>query len=183
MAKYSQVDIVCEQLQLTRDEEIEALNRGDFELLIRAQMNVVIKVVRVVCKQAKYDQVEDMVSVGFIALTRCVPMFDPSRGARLSSYVWRSVSSEVFREIKRLRKFQPFSTADYEYNIPDREQRETIDSDMVAAIKSLPDRLRRLINSLLDGKTYEEIGVEMGVTRSRIEQLRKAAIRQLRIAC
>lgn len=183
MAKHVTLDIVCEQVPLTRQEEIAAHKAGNYDLLIRAQMGVVVKVVREVCKLAKFNEVEDMVSVGFIALSRCVPLFDASHGSRLSSYVWRSVQTEVFREIKRLRKFEPLSCAAYEQDIPDRDQRETIDSDMRAAINSLPENLQKLIDALLEGKTYAEIGVEMGVTRQRIEQLRKAAIQQLRTAC
>lgn len=176
------LNIACEQLHLTREEEIEAHNRGDFETLARAQMSIVVKAVRRVAKYASDGEMEDFVSAGYLALTRCLPSFDPTRGVRLSGYVWRAVTSEVYREMKRGAKHKALTFVEYS-DSPERPERAMIDSDMRAAINSLPDRLRRLVDSLLDGKTYEEIGSEMGLSRERVRQLRETAIRQLRLAC
>jgi RNA polymerase primary sigma factor len=148
---------------LTPEQEIELANRvkqGDEEareLMIKSNLRLVVKIAR------EYEGIGlplmDLISEGNIGLIKAVERFDPTRGAKLSTYsVWwikQSIRRALANQSKTIR----------------------LPVHMVSSISRM-HRVGRLLNETLGREpTDEEVGNELGVKASRVAQMRVAAIR------
>jgi RNA polymerase primary sigma factor len=148
---------------LTAEQEIELANRikeGDEaarEQMIKANLRLVVKIAR------EYDGIGlplmDLISEGNIGLIKAVERFDPTRGAKLSTYsVWwikQSIKRALANQSKTIR----------------------LPVHMVSSIS----RMHRVENHLQEALgrevSDEELGEELGVKAARVAQMRVAAIR------
>ncbi len=148
---------------LTPEQEIELANRvkaGDEqarEQMIKANLRFVVKIAR------EYDGIGlplmDLISEGNIGLMKAVERFDPSRGARLSTYsAWwikQSIKRALANQSKTIR----------------------LPMHLVWTISKMHQVGRNLQQTLGREATDEEIGDELGINASRVAQMRVAAIR------
>lgn len=194
---------------LTAREERECLQRlkeGDPEarrLLIEHNMRLVAHVVKKYGMQER--EAEDLISVGTIGLIKAVNTYDMDKGSRLATYAAKCIDNEIlmmFRSEKKHLKvgslFEPIGT-DKEGNeirlvdIIENDGREIAD---VVALGQEIRRLYQVFDTALKEKekfvlkmryglfgcrehTQREIAAQMGISRSYVSRIEKAALEKL----
>ncbi|MCL4180114.1 MAG: sigma-70 family RNA polymerase sigma factor [Verrucomicrobia bacterium] len=148
---------------LTPQEEVELaarIKRGDKkarEQMIKANLRLVVKIAR------DYEGLGlpllDLISEGNIGLMKAVERFDPAKGGKLSTYgAWwikQSIKRALANQSKTIR----------------------LPVHLVDRISRMRRVAMRLHEELGREPTDEELGEELGMTASRVGQLRTAAIR------
>ena len=148
---------------LTPQEEIELaarIKRGDKkarEQMIKANLRLVVKIAR------DYEGIGlpllDLISEGNIGLMKAVERFDPAKGGKLSTYgswwIKQSIKRALANQSKTIR----------------------LPVHLVDKISKMRRTSMRLQEELGREPTDEELGEELGISASRVSQMRMAAIR------
>ncbi len=148
---------------LTPDEEIELaakIKKGDKkarEQMIKANLRLVVKIAR------DYEGIGlpllDLISEGNIGLMKAVERFDPAKGGKLSTYgswwIKQSIKRALANQSKTIR----------------------LPVHLVDKISKMRRTSMRLQEELGREPTDEELGEELGITASRVAQMRMAAVR------
>jgi len=148
---------------LTPQEEIELaarIKKGDRrarEQMIKANLRLVVKIAR------DYEGIGlpllDLISEGNIGLMKAVERFDPAKGGKLSTYgswwIKQSIKRALANQSKTIR----------------------LPVHLVDKISKMRRTSMRLQEELGREPTDEELGEELGITASRVAQMRLAAIR------
>ncbi|MBI2947394.1 MAG: sigma-70 family RNA polymerase sigma factor [Verrucomicrobia bacterium] len=148
---------------LTPQEEIELaarIKKGDKkarEQMIKANLRLVVKIAH------DYEGLGlpllDLINEGNIGLMKAVERFDPSKGGKLSTYgAWwikQSIKRALANQSKTIR----------------------LPVHLVDKISKMRRTAMRLQEEFGREPTDEELGEELGITASRVAQLRTAAIR------
>jgi RNA polymerase primary sigma factor len=148
---------------LTPQEEIELaakIKRGDKkarEQMIKANLRLVVKIAR------DYEGIGlpllDLISEGNIGLMKAVERFDPAKGGKLSTYgswwIKQSIKRALANQSKTIR----------------------LPVHLVDKISKMRRTALRLQEELGREPSDEELGEELGVSASRVSQMRMAAIR------
>ncbi len=195
---------------LSRAEETEYFRRarreGDEtarEKLIEHNLRLVAHVVRKYYASARDE--EDLISIGTVGLIKSVDSFNPDNGARFATYAARCIQNEIlmyFRSRKKLQmevSMEETIETDREGNALTYEDvvavEDTIADDLDARMKfaraldyvtrGLEPRERRIIVMRygLDGNkpfTQRETAEKLGISRSYVSRLEKAALEKLR---
>lgn len=189
---------------LTRQEEIEAWERKDHDLLIRSCIPLVLKIARTQCITRKYSGFEECVSAGLLALTDCVVNHYDATVARLTTYASLHIRRDVDTEITKGRKFLQndppsagFNNNDSRRVVSTREgcrvdgedSRFSYDPDapcgpeieeLKAAVERLPKKRKVAIQGFLAGETCEQTASRYGLTRQAVSAQRIRGFNQLR---
>lgn len=148
---------------LTPQQEIELaarIKKGDKkarELMIKANLRLVVKIAR------DYEGIGlpllDLISEGNIGLMKAVERFDPAKGGKLSTYgswwIKQSIKRALANQSKTIR----------------------LPVHLVDKISKMRRTAMRLQEELGREPTDDELGEELGITASRVSQMRMAAIR------
>jgi RNA polymerase primary sigma factor len=148
---------------LTPQEEIDLaakIKKGDKkarEQMIKANLRLVVKIAR------DYEGIGlpllDLISEGNIGLMKAVERFDPSKGGKLSTYgswwIKQSIKRALANQSKTIR----------------------LPVHLVDKIPKMRRTAMRLQEELGREPTDEELGEELGISASRVSQMRMAAIR------
>jgi RNA polymerase primary sigma factor len=148
---------------LTPEEEIKLaarIKRGDKEAreqMIKANLRLVVKIAR------DYEgfglPLLDLISEGNIGLMKAVERFDPAKGGKLSTYgswwIKQSIKRALANQSKTIR----------------------LPVHLVDKISKMRRAATRLHEDLGREPTDEELSEELGITASRVAQMRVAAIR------
>ena len=148
---------------LTPQEEIELaarIKKGDKkarEQMIKANLRLVVKIAR------DYEGIGlpllDLISEGNIGLMKAVERFDPAKGGKLSTYgswwIKQSIKRALANQSKTIR----------------------LPVHLVDKISKMRRTAIRLQEELGREPTDDELGMELGITASRVAQMRMAAIR------
>jgi RNA polymerase primary sigma factor len=148
---------------LTPEEEIELaakIKKGDKkarEQMIKANLRLVVKIAR------DYEGIGlpllDLISEGNIGLMKAVERFDPSKGGKLSTYgswwIKQSIKRALANQSKTIR----------------------LPVHLVDKISKMRRTAMRLQEELGREPSDEELGEELGMSASRISQMRMAAVR------
>jgi RNA polymerase primary sigma factor len=148
---------------LTPQEEIELaarIKKGDKkarEQMIKANLRLVVKIAR------DYEGIGlpllDLISEGNIGLMKAVERFDPSKGGKLSTYgswwIKQSIKRALANQSKTIR----------------------LPVHLVDKISKMRRTAMRLQEEFGREPTDEELGEELGISASRVAQMRMAAIR------
>jgi len=148
---------------LTPQEEIELaarIKKGDKkarEQMIKANLRLVVKIAR------DYEGIGlpllDLISEGNIGLMKAVERFDPAKGGKLSTYgswwIKQSIKRALANQSKTIR----------------------LPVHLVDKISKMRRTSMRLQEELGREPTDEELGEELGISASRVAQMRMAAIR------
>jgi RNA polymerase primary sigma factor len=148
---------------LTPQQEIELaakIQKGDTaarELMIKANLRLVVKIAH------DYDwlgmPILDLINEGNIGLMKAVERFDPKKGGKLSTYAAWWIKQSIKRALANQGK-----TIRLPVHLVDK----------IAKMRRVAMRLQEEFGR---EPTDEELGEEMGMTASRVAQLRTAAIR------
>lgn len=140
----------------------------------------------------------ELVSDGNMALMRAVDKFDYGRGFRFSTYatwaITRSFARSVPEEITHADRFQTgcdeflSSTGDTHVAETGIEDAAAVAKDAIARTLRLLDERERLIverhfgiGDAAGGKTLDEIGRELGISKERVRQIELKALAKLRV--
>ena len=148
---------------LTPQEEIDLaakIKKGDKkarEQMIKANLRLVVKIAR------DYEGIGlpllDLISEGNIGLMKAVERFDPAKGGKLSTYgswwIKQSIKRALANQSKTIR----------------------LPVHLVDKISKMRRTSMRLQEELGREPTDDELGEELGITASRVAQMRMAAIR------
>jgi RNA polymerase primary sigma factor len=148
---------------LTPQEEVELaarIKKGDKkarEQMIKANLRLVVKIAR------DYEGLGlpllDLISEGNIGLMKAVERFDPAKGGKLSTYGAWWIKQSIKRALANQSK-----TIRLPVHLVDR----------ISRMRRVAMKLQEILGR---EPTDEELGEELGMTASRIAQLRTAAIR------
>lgn len=189
------------QNQLSTEREQELLAQGDLETIVLHSMIPAIKYCERYrgCGFHPARRRQELISICYAALSKAIKNFKPCR-QRFFSYACVYLRSEVF---KAWRDNAPVKDAyKHETPIPEDKYPEPLEGDSVepdlSSIhwKELWGKIEPIIRSKLTSKeitvlelhfkaglNYRKIGERMGgLSRSRIQQIQKAAISKIRRA-
>src|SRR3979411_1851861 len=148
---------------LTPLQEIELaakIKRGDKEaraLMIRSNLRLVVKIAHDYANLGL--PLLDLISEGNIGLMKAVERFDPAKGGKLSTYgswwIKQSIKRALANQSKTIR----------------------LPVHLGNKISKMRRTAMRLQEELGREPTDEELGEELGITASRVAQMRMAAIR------
>ncbi len=136
---------------------------------------------------------DEAVSAGMPGLVRAAQLFDPSRGFQFSSYAYRAIARGILRAAGRFEVFHglPLDAAGA-LEVPDdataaqeaeTERLRDLADRLGSALEALPPREAFVVRSVsLEGRPVREVAREMGLTPSRVRQLRASALERLREA-
>src|SRR5437667_1963410 len=148
---------------LTPDQEIELaakIKKGDREaraLMIRSNLRLVVKIAHDYANLGL--PLLDLISEGNIGLMKAVERFDPAKGGKLSTYAAWWIKQSIKRALANQSK-----TIRLPVHLVDKI------SKMRRVSLQMSEELGR-------EPTDEELGEEMGMTASRVAQMRMAAVR------
>ncbi len=191
-------------------ECIRLLREGNPSEAAQAKEMLIVRNLRLVAHIAKKYQnadedMEDLISIGCIGLIKAIDTFDDKKG-RLATYACRCIDNELLMLLrgkkKTAREISLFETIgqDKEGNeiclvdIIEQQQPDIIEElEMAENVKklflmlgeSLTEREREIIIMRygLCGKrerTQNEVGTELGISRSYVSRIEKRALQKLR---
>src|SRR5881227_2568880 len=148
---------------LTPQQEIELaakIKRGDKEaraLMIRSNLRLVVKIAHDYANLGL--PLLDLISEGNIGLMKAVERFDPAKGGKLSTYgswwIKQSIKRALANQSKTIR----------------------LPVHLVDKISKMRRTAMRLQEEFGREPTDEELGEELGISASRVAQMRMAAVR------
>jgi RNA polymerase primary sigma factor len=165
--------------------------------LIQANLRFVVSVARQL--QNRGLPLEDLVNEGNIGLMKAVERFDPERGVRFITYAVWWIRQAMLRALKAQGRLPQVSVSevleageasleDFSFLHPDEEfDRKTTRTQIANALHQLPERERRILDqryglSARPPSTLAQMGESCHLSRERIRQLEKRALRRLRAA-
>ena len=193
---------------ISTDEEVELaqrIHKGDaeaLEKLTKANLRFVVSVAKQYQNQGL--ALNDLIDEGNLGLIRAAQKFDETRGFKFISYAvwWIRQSILQAQEAmgtngKKVSVDAPFQDDDSnslidimtDENAPgtdDQMEKESLSSDLDAALGTLTER-ERLVLKMLFGigrneMTAEEVANSLSLTRERVRQIKERALRRLREA-
>jgi RNA polymerase sigma factor (sigma-70 family) len=132
----------------------------------------------------------DLLQEGRIGLWQAVRHFDPARGVTFSTYAWVVIERQIWRAVARSRDrpegFERAAPIGPEAEAEAAWQREQVQIALRAALRHLPERLRRVVVIAYGlhrqaPRSLAAIGREYGVSRERVRQWRNEALVVLRL--
>ena len=148
----------------------------------------------------------DLVSEGNLALLRSVDKFDCSRGFKFSTYACRAILKSFSRVATRTARYRGHFPTEFDPTLEKGDQveqkRQNVEEDCVDELKAILGRnLARLSDveervirerfaidgefdhvDLARGKTLEQVGTMIGVTKERVRQIQNKSLDKLRVA-
>ena len=193
---------------LSEEEEqlwIKALEAGDPDarnILIQHNLRLVAHIAKKF--ESKYEDRDDLISIGTIGLIKAVQTFNESKGNKLSTYASRCIENEILMFFRANRKNRT-EVSLYDSIGTDKEgnavalidvlgtEEDTVINEvenrlefgrMLDQIDQLSDRERQVVSwrfGLLDGKrrTQKEVAQDLGISRSYVSRIEKKAIKKI----
>jgi RNA polymerase primary sigma factor len=167
--------------------------------IVRANLPLVLAMV----KRTKITGVDyaDLISEGNLALMRSVDKFDCARGYKFSTYACRAILKAFARVASRTARYRGHFPTEFDPTLEKsdflEQRRTTLEGHCIDELKSvlggnaaeLSDVEQRVITArfALDqqaeeasGRTLEEVGRMIGVTKERVRQIQNKALLKLR---
>ena len=148
----------------------------------------------------------DLISEGNLALLRSADKFDCARGFKFSTYACRAILKSFSRVATRTARYRGYFPTEFDPTLEKSDylehKRRDVESDCVDELKSilgqnlarLNDVEERVIRArfaiddtvsavdITKGKTLEQVGEMIGVTKERVRQIQNKALGKLRHA-
>lgn len=197
---------------LSAAEEREAFAakvKGDAdarERLILHNLRLVSHIVRKYYGSAK-DQ-EDLISIGSIGLVKAVDSFNLANGARFATYAAKCIQNEILMHFRAQKKLSAEVSINETIDV-DRDGNLLTYMDVIAAEDNMEEEVdlqvrhalvRRLVDTVLEERerqiimlryglgdrvprTQREVATLLGISRSYVSRIEKAALEKLREHC
>ena len=197
---------------LTAEEEraaFAAKARGDAsarEKLILHNLRLVSHIVRKYYGTVKNQ--EDLVSIGTIGLIKAVDTFKPENGTRFATYAAKCIQNEILMHFRAQKKQSAEVSIEDTIDV-DRDGNPLTYMDVIATEDNVAEetdlhvksrRVRQLVATVLDererqivtlryglgGKpprTQREVAAMLGISRSYVSRIEKAALEKLKAYC
>jgi RNA polymerase primary sigma factor len=157
LREIGQVKLLTPQEEVVLAARIKKGDKKAREQMIKANLRLVVKIAR------DYEGIGlpllDLISEGNIGLMKAVERFDPAKGGKLSTYgswwIKQSIKRALANQSKTIR----------------------LPVHLVDKISKMRRTALRLQEEIGREPTDEELGEEMGISASRVAQMRMAAIR------
>ena len=194
---------------LPAKEEEEAFRRaraGDEEArqtLILHNLRLVSHIVRKYYATASNQ--EDLVSIGTIGLVKAVDTFKIDNGARFATYAAKCIQNEILMHFRSQKKLSAEVSMNETIDV-DRDGNPLTYTDVISSEENLPEEVMRsvegeralsLVRTRLDPRerqiitlrfglggapamTQREIAVKLGISRSYVSRIEKAALDKLK---
>ena len=192
------------------EETFRIARMGEAQERFDARQKLILHTLRLVSHivrkyYATANNQEDLVSIGTIGLVKAVDTFKIDNGARFATYAAKCIQNEIlmhFRSQKKLtaevsmndtidvdRDGNPLTYTDVirsEENLPEDVMRRVEAERAVSLVRSRLDARERQVISLrfglngLPAMTQREIAVKLGISRSYVSRIEKAALEKLR---
>jgi RNA polymerase sigma factor (sigma-70 family) len=187
-----------ENPQEHRVSEIEALlnqARQTRDQIVQANMRLVIAIVKkFVAPGFSFD---DLLSDGIMTLMHAVEKFDYDRGFRFSTYAYRSIARNAYRQImdrnKELSRYTAVPEEWIEGSLEeggsasmDETTWETLRGSLTSFLGRLDERDQLIVRAryALGGhrkvQTFQSIADKLGISKERVRQLEQRAVARLR---
>jgi RNA polymerase primary sigma factor len=184
--------------ELLRWEKLADHTRGE---IVRANVPLVLAM----AKRTRITGVDlaDLISEGNLALLRAVDKFDCNRGFKFSTYACRAILKSFSRVATRTSRYRGYFPTEFDPSLEKSDyldrQRENIEKNCVEELKhilgsnvaKLTDVESQVIRArfALDGndrdeeqrgRTLEQVGEMIGVTKERVRQIQNKALAKLK---
>lgn len=144
----------------------------------------------------------EMVSEGNFALLRSIDKFDCSRGYKFSTYACRAIIKSFSRVAMRTSRYRGRFPTEFDPTLEKSDyverKRDGVEAECVDEIRDIMDNNRASLNEVeqrvirerfaLDspaeepkGKTLEQVGEMIGVTKERVRQIQNKALKKIRL--
>lgn len=194
-------------LDTKEEEETFRLARAGSEdarqKLILHNLRLVSHIVRKYYATAKNQ--EDLVSIGTIGLVKAVDSFKIDNGARFATYAAKCIQNEILMHFRSQKKLNAEVSMNETIDV-DRDGNPLTYTDVISSEENLSEEVMRhvegqrammLVQTRLDSRerqvislrfglngipplTQREIAVKLGISRSYVSRIEKAAIEKLR---
>ena len=195
--------------RLSADAARELLRWERHAELIRCEtVRLNVALVLAMAKRTRLTGVDhsDLVSEGNLALMRSVDRFDCSRGFKFSTYACRAILKSFSRVATRTARYRGYFPTEFDPTLEKGQQienkRQNVEEDCVDELKSILGRNLAHLNDVeervirarfaidheidesdvVKGKTLEQVGLIIGVTKERVRQIQNKALGKLREA-
>ena len=197
---------------LTAEEEraaFAAKARGDAnarETLILHNLRLVSHIVRKYYGTVKNQ--EDLVSIGTIGLIKAVDTFKPENGTRFATYAAKCIQNEILMHFRSQKKMSAEVSIEDTIDV-DRDGNPLTYMDVIATEDNMAEetdarvksrRVRQLVATVLDERerqiitlryglsgatprTQREVAALLGISRSYVSRIEKAALEKLKTYC
>lgn len=193
--------MLCTTFALTMANERQNIRRDE---LIEKNMGYVVTLARQY--SCELLTTEDLISEGSIGIIKAAEKYDPSRGKPFVTFAAPYIRHSIEEAIRRVTGDVSVVSTDESLPVGSKnnytllnvlEDKDAPRADLVFEQNALSDDLVQVIDVLnereqavirgcfgVDGerKTMAEIGVELGLKRERVRQIRDKALRKLRKA-
>jgi RNA polymerase sigma factor (sigma-70 family) len=176
-------------------EDLQSQANAVKDQLINANMRLVVSIAKKHAAQA--DNFFELLSDGNMSLIRAVEKFDYSRGFKFSTYASWAIMKNFARSIPDEKHRRERYVTGHEELFEAAADTRSDEHEVLAAAEQRAQQVNRLLDYLdprerqiirmragLDdrskGKTLEEIGQELGITKERVRQLNVRIMKKLR---
>lgn len=174
---------------------------GEQQGLVGGCVRLAYHLARRLHRGAPHLDLEELEALALLALVEAARRFDAGRGVKFATYATRCVEGQLLYARGRMRKDAARRSAQLDpevmgedgrleprdYRTPDGDAQEgelrTKDRERVRAMLGLlegrPGELR-VVEGIMAGRSLADIGREMGVSRTRVAQLRDKAFERIK---
>ena len=180
---------------LNEIERLLAVAEADRERIVRCNLRLVVSIAKNFAGATAL--LDELISDGNMVLVRSVERFDYSRGFRFSTYATYAVRRALYRSVMRRRDDRRrcgspdedwmLDAVPEDFNEARATERLSPINDLLDhALADLNDREAYIIRQRFGlegesrGKTFTELGRELGVCKERVRQIQVRAIEKLR---
>lgn len=186
-------------------EYIAKMAEGDVEaknILIERNLRLVAHIAK---KYVNAEDNEELISVGTIGLIKAVSTYKGDKGYKLGTYAARCIENEILMYLRKLKKrqneisMQDYMATDKDGNSISLEEKIADESMSIEDMVGFKSELKIIINKIqtvlsdrerdiikmryglgCKVKTQQEIADKLGISRSYVSRIEKAALIKLR---